>query len=99
MIIINTSPVIAELLPEIYFAFDPDLPYLEMDLPRMMRKHMRDLIMHAFYHAITTDQFYENEWLTLLRSDRFLDSFSDKRWIDIEVIDTEGNYILIFEEH
>ncbi|MCY1278093.1 hypothetical protein D9M68_20070 [compost metagenome] len=99
MIVINTSQAIAELLPEVYFAFDPDVPFMEMDLSKMMRKHMRDMIMHAFYHALNNDQFYENEWLVMLRRDRFLDSFSDKRWIDIEVIDTEGTYILIFEEH
>jgi hypothetical protein len=99
MIVINTSQVIAELLPEVYFAFDPDVPFEETDLPRMMRRHLRDMIMHAFYHVLNNDQYYDNDWLVLLRTDRFLSNVQEKRWIDIEVIDTEGTYILIFEEH
>lgn len=100
MIVINTSPAIASLLPELYAFSDPDVPFFdsEFDLPRMMRQHLCDMIMHAFRHRINPDQFYENSWLNLLRSDRFLSDFSEKRWLSIEVIDSEGTYILIFEE-
>lgn len=98
MIIINTSEVISDLLPEVCHAFDPDLPYFEVGLSRMIQQHFRDMIMHAFYQSLCPDQYYDSDWLARLKTDRFLSALDEKRWIDIQIVDIDGTYVLIFEE-
>lgn len=96
--IINTSVVIADLLPEVCHSFDPDMPYMEVGLSDMVRKHLRDMVLHAFFHRLSPDQCYASDWLQRLRTDRFLNEVATKRWVDIEIVDTEGTYVIIFED-
>ncbi len=97
MILINTSDTIAELLPEVSYALDPDTPCYG-ELPETVRQCFRALIMRAFFHVLTEEFLHDPTWLTRLRRDRFLSSLSDRVWIDIDVVDTDGTYILTFEE-
>lgn len=97
MIIINNSSTLAELLPEIHHTYDPDLPIVA-DIPVRFRTYLRDILMLAFYFNSRQERHYENHWLEQLRQDQFLMAFSEKRWIDIDVVDVDGTYILIFEE-
>lgn len=97
MIIINTSSTLAELLPEIHHSFDPDLPMVSDDLSVMFKKYVRDIILHAIFVAVARDRYYESRWLESIRNDRFLRDHGP-RIMDVELIDGEGTYILIFEE-
>jgi hypothetical protein len=54
--------------------------------------------MRAFFHALTEEYLHDPAWLIRLRRDRFLSSLADRVWIDVDVVDTDGTYILTFEE-
>jgi hypothetical protein len=97
MIVINTSDAIADLLPEVYYALDPDTPCIG-ELPATVRQCVRALIMRAFFHVLTEEFLHDPDWLARLRRDRFLSSLADRVWIDVDVVDTDGTYILTFEE-
>lgn len=98
MIVINTSEVLADLLPEVCYSLDPDMPFDDV-LPATVRRYVRDLILHAFFHALREDLRHHGEWLARIRQDRFLSAVSHRRWVDVEVVDTEGTFVLIIEEH
>lgn len=98
MIVINTSEVLADLLPEVCYSIDPDVP-LDDELPVRIRRYMKDLILHAFFHVLKDDLRHQGEWLARIRQDRFLSAVSHHRWVDVEVVDTEGTLVLIIEEH
>ncbi|MNB61007.1 hypothetical protein D3C87_967140 [compost metagenome] len=97
MIVINTSATLADLLPEVRYSLDPDLPDDE-ELPAAIRRYMRDLILHAFFYAIREDLKHQVEWLSRIRQDRSLSAISHRRWVDVEVVDTEGTFVLLIEE-
>jgi len=97
MILINTSEELAALLPEVYYALDPDTPFAG-EVPVTVRRCVRDLLLRAFFHALTEEYLYDGEWLTRIRRDRFLSSLAGRTWIDVEVVDTDGTYILTLEE-
>ncbi len=97
MILINTSEVLADLLPEVCYSLDPDTPFYD-ELTLEVRRYVKGLILHAFYHAIREDLKIHAEWLARIRQDQFLSSLSSRRWIDVEIVDTEGTFVLIIEE-
>lgn len=98
MIVINTSEVLADLLPEVRYSLDPDMPH-DDELPAAVRRYVRGLILHAFFIALRDDLRHHREWLARIRQDRSFNSVSDLQWIDVEVVDTEGTFVLIIEEH
>lgn len=98
MIVISTSDALAELLPEVCYSLDPDMPH-DDELPATVRRYVKDLILHAFYHALRDDLRQHADWLARIRQDQFLSAVSHRRWVDIEVVDTDGTLVLIFEEH
>jgi len=97
MILINTSEVIASLLPEVYHTLDPDTPCTG-DLTLTVQRYIKHLILQAFFHRVVGEFYFEEEWLVRLRRDRSLIHLSDRNWIDVEVVDQDGTYILIIEE-
>lgn len=98
MIVINTSEVLADLLPEVCYSLDPDLPPDE-ELPAAVRRYVRDLILHAFFIALREDLKHHGEWLARIRQDRSFSTLSHRRWVDVEVVDTEGTFVLLIEEY
>ena len=98
MILINTSEILADLLPEVCYSLDPDTPLYDDELPQAVRHYVKDLILHAFFHTVKRDTFYHGEWVTRLRQDRFLSAVSDRRWVDVDVVDATGTFVLLIEE-
>lgn len=98
MILINTSSVLAEILPELMFEYDPDLPFQEAAFTQAMMDRLNDLFMKAFYQKVQTPHVFDRVILDRLRTDKFLLEFSTRRWTTVKVVDTDGTYILIFEE-
>lgn len=98
MRIISTSAAIAELLPEVFYALDPDVPLDNEELPRSLRRYINNLIMAAFFYR-SVDDIFDNDWLTKIRRDPSFLMVSRFRWVELDVIDTEGTYILIIEEN
>lgn len=98
MRIINTSATLAELLPEVCTVLDPDGYYdLEVVIPLDVRRYIKNLILAAFWKKQMEDVLNQ-EWLAMIRKDQFFRAVEDFRWIDLDVIDTEGTYVLIIEE-
>lgn len=97
MIVINTSEVLADLLPEVRYSLDPDMPH-DDELPAAVRRYVRDLILHAFFIALREDLRQHGEWLARIRQDRSFSSVSHRQWVDVEVVDTEGTFVLLIEE-
>lgn len=98
MRIISTSAAIAELLPEVFYALDPDAPLDTEELPRSLRRYINNLIMAAFFYR-SVDDIFDSDWLTKIRRDPSFLMVSRFRWVELDVIDTEGTYILIIEEN
>lgn len=98
MRIINTSAAIADLLPEVCYALDPDGCFdLEFTLPIDVRRYIKNLIMAAF--SLKQMEEVENlEWLLRIRTDPSFVMVSGFRWVDLDVIDAEGTFVLIIEE-
>lgn len=97
MIIINHSAIIAELLPEITHSLDPDTP-VEDTLPLEAKKFFKALLMRAFHLSLSDEYMFDLRWVLRIRQDVHLSHLSDRIWLDIEVMDTEGTYLLIFED-
>lgn len=97
MIVIATSETLADLLPEICYVIDPDLPYSD-DLPQLVRSFVRRLILHAFYVAIREDLQHHVEWLSRIRHDSTLAGLIQSRSFDVEVVDADGTYTLLLED-
>jgi len=97
MILINTSEALADLLPEVLHVHDPDTPCIG-ELPLAVRRCVRDLILRAFFHTLSDEYYFDKDWLTRIRRDRALSMLSDRTWVDVEVVDTDGTFILIIEE-
>ncbi|MNP89031.1 hypothetical protein D3C85_14270 [compost metagenome] len=99
MRIISASTTIAELLPEVFYALDPDVPLDTMELPRSLRRYISNLIMAAFFFR-GMEENAEQEWVNKIRNDpAFRIVYGAKyAWVDLDVIDTEGTFILIIEE-
>jgi len=98
MILINTSEVLADLLPEVCYSLDPDTPLFDDELPQAVRQYVKDLILHAFFHTVNRDAMHRGEWVMRLRQDRFLSAVSDRRWVDVDVVDATGTFVLLIEE-
>jgi len=97
MILIGISEVIAELLPEVCHSIDPDIPP-SSDLPLEVRKYLRALLMRAFHRALSEEFAFDMRWVLQVKQDGLLTQLSDRRWIDVEVMDTDGTFILTFED-
>lgn len=97
MIIINHSAIIAELLPEITYSLDPDVP-VEDELSLEAKKFIKALLMRAFHRCLSEEYSFDMRWLLRIRQDVHLSHLSDRVWLDVEVMDTEGTYLLIFED-
>ncbi|MNI90872.1 hypothetical protein D3C73_1484530 [compost metagenome] len=55
--------------------------------------------MQAFFHVVRDDLHYNGEWIARIRRDQFLSAISERRWVDVEVVDTDGTFVLIIEEN
>ncbi|MNO19216.1 hypothetical protein D3C76_89440 [compost metagenome] len=97
MIIINTSEVLADLIPEVCHSLDPDAPFYD-ELPLDVRKYFRALIMQAFFMAVQKDLHCDHDWLARIRRDRALMAVSNRRWVDVDLMDTDGTFVLLIEE-
>lgn len=99
MRIINISTTIAELLPEVFYAIDPDVPLDSVELPRALRLYIVNLIEAAFFRR-QMEELVEQEWLNKIRNDPSFRVICNPmvHWVSIDVIDTEGTFVLIIEE-
>lgn len=98
MIVINTSDILAEILPEVWYTLDPDLPH-EHEIPPIIARYLKDLLYRAFLKSVRDDLFYNEEWLFRLRQDRLLKSLATFKWLDAKVIDHDGTIVLMIEEY
>ena len=100
MRIISISAAVAELLPEVLYAIDPDVPLDSVELPRALRRYISNLNMAAFFRR-QMEEFVEQEWLNKIRNDPSFLAMCNPRfgWVDLDVIDTEGTFVLIIEEY
>ncbi|QTH80340.1 hypothetical protein PA10_00140 [Pseudomonas phage pPa_SNUABM_DT01] len=97
MIIINTSEVIADLIPEVCHHLDPDAPFYD-ELPLDVRKYFKALILKAFNAAKQEDLYCNVNWLLRIQCDRSFIAVADRRWVDVEVVDSDGTFVLLIEE-
>lgn len=97
MIVINTSDILAEILPEVWYTLDPDLPH-EHEIPPIIARYLKDLVFRAFLKSVGEDLFHNEDWLIRLRQDRLLKSLAAFKWIDVRVIDHDGTIVLMLEE-
>lgn len=96
MILISTSEVIAEIIPELWYEIDPDLP-LDDELPRDLRLRLGKLIFKTF-RLVTTEEDFSAHWMLRLKADHALRQLMDMNWVNIEVIDVDGTFLLKIED-
>lgn len=98
MIVINTSDILAEILPEVWYTLDPDLPQ-EHEIPPIIARYLKDLLYRAFLKTVSEDLFHNEDWLTRLRQDQLLRSLAAFKWLDVKVIDHDGTIAMMIEEY
>ncbi len=98
MILINTSDVLAQLLPEVHYSLDPDLPP-DHELSFIARRYLKALLLRAFRQVLTEEHTFELTWVLKLKQDPCLCELSHRPWLDVDVLDTDGTYLIILGEH
>lgn len=95
MIQIHSSETIAQLLPELYSQLDPDSP-MDTELSVAVSRFIRMLLLRTFRQLLVEDPVIELRWVLVLKKDPLLQVLKDTAWDDIEVLDSQGTFIITY---
>lgn len=98
-VIIQESSILAELIPEVHYYLDSDSPHSD-ELLSSVSKYLSRLVRRAF-HQLSEEagcMHCEPDWLRRLRNDPTLIELSILTWVEVQVLDAEGTFIIVTKE-
>lgn len=98
-VIIQESRILADLIPEVHYYMDSDSPVTD-ELLSCVSLYLSKLVRRAF-HQLSEEAGcagLEPDWLRRLRSDPTLIELSILTWVEVQVLDSEGTFIIVTKE-
>lgn len=98
-VIIQESRILADLIPEVHYYMDSDSPISD-ELLSCVSMYLSKLVRRAF-HQLDVDascMHCEPDWLRRLRGDPTLIELSILTWVEVQVLDSEGTFIIVTKE-
>lgn len=97
--IIQESQILAEIIPEIHYYMDTDTPMSD-EILATVERYVSKLVLRAFHHLVEEGSYIalEPEWMNRLRKDPALLELSILTWVEVQVLDTDGTFIIFTKE-
>lgn len=97
--IIQESRILADLIPEVHYYMDSDTPSSD-ELLSSVSKYLSKLVRQAFHQLgkEASCMHCEPDWLRRLRNDPTLIELSILTWVEVQVLDHEGTFIIVTQE-
>lgn len=98
-VIIQESRILADLIPEVHYYMDSDSPSTD-ELLACVSLYLSKLVRRAFHQLAddTSLMHCEPDWLRRLRGDPTLIELSILTWVEVQVLDSEGTFIIVTKE-